>query len=101
MPERIGRYRIMRRLGQGGFAEVYLAHDPDLGRQVALKVSRRDKFRDAAHLELFVIEARKTVQLEHPRIVRIHDVQREPGLVYIVQQYIDGQDLQRYAKSTT
>jgi eukaryotic-like serine/threonine-protein kinase len=101
MPERIGRYRVLRRLGQGGFAEVYLAHDPDLGRQVALKVPRRDRFLNAADLEGFVTEARTTVKLEHRRIVGIHDVQRTPGLVYIVQQYIDGQDLQTYANSTT
>ena len=74
MPERIGRYRIREELGRGGFAVVYLAVDPDLGRRVALKVPRRERFRDDGDLDGFIEEARNTVQLEHPRILRIHDV---------------------------
>lgn len=93
IPEAIDRYKILRRLGRGGFAVVYLAHDTRLDRLVALKVPRLDRFDNIAALDLFVEEAYSSAQLDHPGIVRIYDVQREPDLVYIVQQYIDGADL--------
>ncbi|HUG69923.1 MAG TPA: SUMF1/EgtB/PvdO family nonheme iron enzyme [Pirellulaceae bacterium] len=93
IPEAIDRYKILRRLGRGGFAVVYLAHDTRLDRLVALKVPRLDRFDNSAALDLFVQEAYSSAQLDHPGIVRIYDVQREPDLVYIVQQYIDGADL--------
>lgn len=99
LPESIGRYRVVRVLGQGGFATVYLARDTDLDRDVALKVPRLEKFDSEEMLNFFVDEARKSAQLEHPGIVRIHDVQREQDLVYIVQQYVNGGDLAERAKT--
>ena len=103
----IGRYRIERLLGCGGFAFVYKAWDPELKRLVALKVPRRDKLRkitDAnkreALLRLFADEAHKTAQLDHPAIVRVHDVLRDPGTVCIVQEYIDGIDLGRHSRKS-
>ncbi len=76
MPETIGRYAIERLLGRGGFANVYLARDTQLDRQVALKVPRRDRFQSDKHLALFVQEARNSAQLDHPWIVRVYDVQQ-------------------------
>ncbi|KAA5543138.1 SUMF1/EgtB/PvdO family nonheme iron enzyme [Roseiconus nitratireducens] len=93
LPEKIGRYQIIRALGRGGFAIVYLARDIELGREVALKVPRLERFDSQQALEVFVEEARKAAQLDHPGIVQVHDVQREPGLVYIVQRYLPGGDL--------
>ncbi len=94
----IGRYEIIRVLGRGGYAVVYLARDIELGREVALKLPRLDRFESEAELEFFIEEARKAAQLDHPGIVRIYDVQRVPGLVYIVQQYLPGGDLAQYIK---
>ncbi len=90
IPKTIGRYQIMEVLGRGGFAAVYLAYDTELHRKVALKVPLLDRFEDAKDLDCFVEEARAVAQFDHTGIVRVYDVQRESGLVYIVQQYIDG-----------
>jgi len=98
IPEAIDRYKILRRLGQGGFAVVYLAHDTQLDRQVALKVPRLDRLGSDDALDLFVHEARNSAQLDHPGIVRVYDVQSEPDRVYIVQQYIAGGDLAAHVK---
>ena len=93
---RNGRYQVLRVLGQGSFAWVYLARDTDLDREVAIKVPRLERFNSEAALEFFVDEARKVAQLDHTAIVRVLDVQREPNLVYIVQQYINGGDLTQH-----
>jgi serine/threonine protein kinase len=99
LPAAIDRYRILKELGRGGFAVVYLAQDTQLGREVALKVPRLDKFVSDKVLDLFVQEARNAAQLDHPGIVRVYDVKREPELVYIVQQYIAGADLAVHARA--
>ena len=102
VPAAIGRndrYRIIRLLGQGGFASVYLARDSDLDREVAIKIPRMERFNSEAALDFFVDEARKAAQLDHPGIVRVYDVQREQDLVYIVQQYVNGGDLTQHANS--
>ena len=93
------RYTIVRQIGRGGFAVVYLALDKQLGRHVALKVPRLDKFVSDAELSLFIQEARNAAQLDHPGIVKVYDVQRNLDLVYIVQQYIDGADLATHLKT--
>lgn len=79
IPQAIGRYEIERVLGQGAFGVVYLAHDTQLDRQVALKVPRLDRFDSHGALKLFVQEARNAAQLDHAGIVRVHDVQQEPA----------------------
>lgn len=100
IPRTIGRYEILRVLGRGGFAYVYLARDSELDREVALKVPRLDRFNNETALKFFVEEARKAAQLDHPGIVRIYDVQRESSFVYIVQQYLAGGDLSQLITST-
>ena len=99
MPRAIGRYQVLRLLGRGAFAFVYLARDPQLDRLVAIKVPRLDRFQTERALDRFLEEARNAAQLDHPGIVRVYDVQREPGLVYIVMQYIEGGHLGTFAKS--
>jgi serine/threonine protein kinase len=98
IPQTIGRYEILKHLGQGAFADVYLAHDPQLDRQVALKVPRKGRFDSEELLNLFVQEARNSAHLDHPGIVRVHDVQSEWDGVYIVQQYIAGTDLAAHVR---
>src|SRR5262245_45452845 len=73
---RIGRYRIIRRLGQGGFGRVYLAHDDDLDRPVAIKVPNPERISAPEDVEAYLAEARILARLDHPNIVPVHDVGR-------------------------
>ena len=93
-PPIIGRYRIVRRLGQGGFGRVYLARDDDLDRHVAIKVPSPERVSGPDDVEEYLREARALARLDHPRIVPVHDVGRtEDGLCYVVSKYVEGSDL--------
>jgi len=93
-PSKIGRYRIVRRLGQGGFGRVYLAHDDDLDRPVAIKVPSPERIAHAEDVEAFLVEARILAKLDHPHIVPVFDVGRtEGGLCFVVSKLIEGSDL--------
>lgn len=92
-PTRLGRYQVRSTLGMGAFGTVYLAHDPELNRDVAVKVSRAGAFASAGVFDKFRAEARHAASLNHPNIVTIYDVGREGEQVYIVMQYIAGQTL--------
>src|SRR3954451_7673188 len=67
--ERIGRYQLLRILGEGGFGRVYLAHDDDLHRPVAIKVARPERVGLASDLDAYLEEARNLARLDHPHIV--------------------------------
>ncbi len=86
-------YRILRRLGRGAMAEVYLADQSSLRRQVAIKVLRADLANDASYVQRFHNEARAAAALVHPNIVQIHEVGHSDGIHYIVQEYVRGQNL--------
>src|SRR5580658_2885794 len=73
-PERIGRFRVEKILGQGGFGLVYLAHDDQLQRLVAIKVPHRHRVATAEVAEAHLAEARTVANLDHPHIVPVHDV---------------------------
>jgi len=88
-----GRYQVLRRLGVGGMADVFLARDLNLQREVAVKVLRRDFTEDAAFRVSFLQEARAAANLSHPNIVTIFDFGHEPGQYYIIMEYIEGTDL--------
>jgi len=93
-PQKIGRYRIVRRLGQGGFGRVYLAHDDDLDRAVAIKVPNPERITRPEDAEAFFVEARVLAKLDHPHIVPVHDVGRtDDGLCFVVSKFIEGSDL--------
>jgi serine/threonine protein kinase len=93
-PSRIGRYRIIRRLGQGGFGRVYLGHDDDLDRPVAIKVPSPERITQPQEVQAFLTEARILAKLDHPNVVPVHDVGRtEDGLCFVVSKLIDGSDL--------
>lgn len=98
--EKVGRYVVLKELGRGGFAVVYLAHDPDLGREVALKIPRPDKDWSPRDLHDFAAEARRTVGLKGTGILTIHDllaceIMGKPS-VCLVQEYLKGDSLQRW-----
>ena len=93
-PSRIGRYLVINRLGQGGYGRVYLAHDDDLDRRVAIKVPTPERIRNSKDLEAFLIEARILARLDHPNIVPVFDVGRtDDGICFVVSRFVDGSDL--------
>jgi serine/threonine protein kinase/formylglycine-generating enzyme required for sulfatase activity/tetratricopeptide (TPR) repeat protein len=84
----------MKRLGQGGFGRVYLAHDDDLDRPVAIKVPNPERVAGPEDIEEYLAEARTLARLDHPHIVPVHDVGRTgDGLCYVVSKFIEGSDL--------
>ncbi len=91
---RLGRYRIQRLLGKGGFGTVYAAHDEDLDRPVAVKVPYAHRLVTAGQPEAYHAEARLHASLDHPHIVPIYDVGRTAEIpFYLVSKLIDGEDL--------
>jgi serine/threonine protein kinase/formylglycine-generating enzyme required for sulfatase activity len=93
-PQRIGRYRVERVLGQGGFGVVYLAHDDQLQRFVAVKVPHARLVSRPEDAEVYLAEARTVANLDHPNIVPVHDVgSTEDCPCFIVSKFIDGTDL--------
>ena len=95
-PAAFGRYQVRRALGAGGFGTVYLCHDTQLDRPVAVKVLRGGPEVSQAAAERFLQEARRLAQLSHPGIVAVHDVGLEGGQVYIVSDFLEGPDLGRW-----
>ena len=90
--ERIGRYRIVRLLGQGGFGQVYLARDDELDRPVAIKVPNPERIAGPEDVEAYLAEARTLARLDHPNIVPVYDVGRtDDGLCYVVSKFVDGE----------
>ncbi|MBA3532861.1 MAG: serine/threonine protein kinase, partial [Ardenticatenales bacterium] len=87
------RYRLERLLGEGGTAQVWLATDERMGRQVAIKILRPQYAKDEGLLERFRREARIVAHLDSPYIVQVYDVEMSEGISFIVMEYIDGQDL--------
>jgi beta-lactam-binding protein with PASTA domain/predicted Ser/Thr protein kinase len=94
-PETIvdGRYRVIRRLGSGGMADVYCAEDQQLGRKVALKLLYRRFAEDLQFVERFRREASSAAGLQHPNIVGIYDRGEWDGTYYIAMEYIEGRTL--------
>ena len=101
IPERLGRFEIKRRLGTGGFGVVYLAYDPELTRDVALKVAHRERFDSKKAMEAFLEEARTAAVLKHAGLVAVYDIQHEAGDPFIVQEFIDGSNLSEWAGANT
>ncbi len=92
----VGKYRLEKRLGTGGMAEVYLARQIGLGgfeRRVALKRPLPHLAEDPAFLNMFIDEAKVAAQLHHPNIVQTYEVDRVEGGYYIAMEYVDGSSL--------
>src|SRR4051794_12410227 len=94
MPTQIGRYRVERVLGEGGFGLVYLAHDEQLLRLVAVKVPHARLVAQDTDAEAYLAEARTVARLDHPHVVPVFDVgSTEQFPCFVVSKYIDGTDL--------
>ena len=88
-----GRYRIVRKLGTGGMADVYLAEDQELGRRVAIKILNDRHAADDQFVERFRREAKNAAGLSHPNIVSVYDRGTAEGTYYIAMEYLDGRSL--------
>src|SRR6266436_3549258 len=97
--EQIGRYRILGELGRGAMGVVYLALDPSIGRQVAIKTIRLSEFTNAEERgkqrERLFREARSAGILSHPGIVTIYDMAEQDGMAYIAMEYVPGSTLEQ------
>ncbi len=93
-----GRYRVLRKLGAGGMADVYLAEDATLGRRVAVKVLLQRYAGDAQFVERFRREAQAAARINHPNIVNIYDWGPVDGTYYIVMEYVEGETLKDHIR---
>lgn len=94
-----GRYKIIGNIGSGGMANVFLAHDLILDREVAIKVLRFDFQNDQSAIRRFQREALAATELVHPNIVTVYDVGEEDGMQFLVMEYVKGMDLKRYIQT--
>lgn len=102
LPRKIGRYKVERLLGHGSFGLVYLAHDDQLQRLVAIKVPHRKLVSKPEDAQAYLAEARTVAKLDHPNIVPVHDVGATDEFpCYVVSKYIDGTDLSTRLKQSS
>jgi len=93
LPERVGRYEIRERIGQGAMAEVFRAFDPEIGRDLAVKVLKGEFRENAQYAARFLREAKAAGALSHPNIVTIYDVGQDGGYPYIAMELLEGEPL--------
>jgi serine/threonine protein kinase len=100
MPNRLGRYRVLEKLGEGGFGVVYKGYDDELHREVAIKIPPADWVASPENAEAYLAEARVLAKLDHPGIVPVYDVGRtSDGICYLVWKFVPGSDLRRRIKA--
>ena len=92
------RYEIIRSIGEGGMANVYLAEDTILNRKVAVKILRGDLASDEKFVRRFQREAISASSLSHPNIVEMYDVGEDDGKYFIVMEYVEGKSLKSLIK---
>jgi hypothetical protein len=89
----VGRYRLLRLVGRGGIGEVWAAHDPELDRNVAIKILRGDTYVDDVDSARLLREARAIANLTHPNVVAMYDVGTAAGRVFLAMELVDGETL--------
>jgi eukaryotic-like serine/threonine-protein kinase len=94
----VGHFRLLNRVGQGAFGEVWKALDSTLDRAVAIKIPRRAHLSEAESQQ-FLREARAAAQVRHPNIVSVHEIGRDNGQIYIVSDFIEGASLDDWLKA--
>src|SRR6266404_3777524 len=97
-PAAIGKYLILDALDKGGQAMVYRAFHPTLGREVAIKLSRRPLDARQADRDHFISEGKLLADLEHPNLARVYDLDFHEGRPFLVMEYVRGRNLQQVAK---
>ena len=97
---RLGRYELHEQLGHGGFAAVYRGRDPELSRDVAIKVPREDLLADPEMRTRIVREARSAAQLRHPAIVPLYEVGQHETQMWLVYEFVPGPNLAEIIRTT-
>jgi len=97
-PSPFGRYQLLKCLGEGGMGAVYLAHDTQLERSVALKIPKLEAGEQSQVLARFYREARSAAALRHPNICPVHEVGEVDSVPYLSMAYIEGKPLSQVAK---
>src|SRR5690348_9860681 len=92
-PTQLGRFEILRPLGQGGMGQVFLARDPAIGREVALKTISSDRIAAPMARERFLNEAKAAGTLSHANLITIHEFGEDGGVLFLVMEYLEGEDL--------
>lgn len=93
-----GRYRVLKELGKGAMGIVYKAFDPQIDREVALKILRKDRLTDDEFTQRFLKEAKAIGRLSHPNIVTVYDVGQDHGTIYIAMEFLEGRPLDEAIK---
>ncbi|MBW2644969.1 MAG: serine/threonine protein kinase, partial [Deltaproteobacteria bacterium] len=100
IPQKIGKYKVVKEIGRGGMGIVYLARDPFIKRPVAIKTAISDTAGDPKALarlqQQFFNEAQAAGKLDHPHIISVYDAAVENDQCYIVMEYVDGETLKKY-----
>ena len=94
MLQKLGRFDILKRLGQGAMGEVYLGLDPAIGREVALKTIHREAAQGVEARDRFAREARAAGTLNHPNLVTVHEFGDDQGVLYLAMEFVPGVDLE-------
>jgi len=97
--EKLGRYEIRKKIGSGGMGEVYLAHDAQLDRNIALKVLLPEFCCDDERVQRFKLEAKTVSSINHPGIITIHEIGEENDRLFIATEYVDGETLREKIES--
>ncbi len=92
-PSRLGRFEILRPLGRGGMGQVFLARDPSIGREVALKTISSEVVQTPKARERFLNEAKAAGALSHANLITIHEFGEDGGVLFLVMEYLEGEDL--------
>ncbi|MCL4207060.1 MAG: DUF1080 domain-containing protein [Pirellulaceae bacterium] len=98
LPETFGRYRVLKKLGQGGMGAVYLAHDTQLDRDVALKIPTFSQREGREVVDRFLREARAAATIHHPNLCPVYDVGQIDGVHFMTMAYIEGRPLSEYIR---
>jgi serine/threonine protein kinase len=101
VPRRVGRYEIVREIGRGATATVYLARQTDLDRHVALKELAVSNAADSSFFERFLRESRVAASLNHPNVVTVHEYFEHEGTAYIAMEYLERGSLRPYVGALT
>jgi predicted Ser/Thr protein kinase len=100
VPERLGRYRVIREVGAGGMGTVYAAHDPDLGRVVALKLLRADAPAGLEYRARLGREAQAMARLAHPNVVAVHDIGTVGDQLFVAMERVEGGTLRAWMRAS-